>query len=89
MLLAKAGQMVAKNGRLVYTTCTINSAENQQVVNNFLRTNPDFCLEDFNDKLNFLPLDNNDRNQAAKGMLTLLPGKYLTDGMFYASMRRN
>lgn len=89
LLLAKASQLVDKNGRLVYTTCTINTAENQQVVNEFLKKNPEFCLENMKENLSFFPLDQDDRNQAETGMLTLLPGKYLTDGMFYASMRRN
>lgn len=88
-LLAKAGQMVDKNGRLVYTTCTINKDENQKIISEFLEKNCHFSLEDLNDNLSFLPLDQYDRNQAATGMLTILPGKYLTDGMFYASMRRN
>jgi 16S rRNA (cytosine967-C5)-methyltransferase len=88
-LLEKASQLVNKNGRLVYTTCTINFAENQHIVTGFLEKNPAFSLENLNDNLNFLPLDHYDRSQAATGMLTLLPGKYLTDGMFYASMRRN
>ncbi|MGI5920295.1 MAG: 16S rRNA (cytosine(967)-C(5))-methyltransferase RsmB [Syntrophomonadaceae bacterium] len=88
-LLNKAGQMVEAGGRLVYTTCTINDAENQQVVLDFLNNHPDFYLENLNERLSFLPLDQDDSKEASTGMITLLPGKYRTDGVFYASMRRN
>ena len=40
-----AGPMVLwVGGRLVYATCTVNSAENQDLVTGFLRERPDFRL---------------------------------------------
>jgi 16S rRNA (cytosine967-C5)-methyltransferase len=87
-LLQKAASMVAPGGRLVYSTCTINRAENDELVCQFINTNTDFVLEGFNDEISFFPLDNKDKEGAAGGMLTVLPGKYETDGMFYAKMRR-
>lgn len=88
-LLERAGWMVMPGGRLVYATCTINQAENQDIVSGFLKNNPDFALEGFAAKIGYFPLDEEDQHNAAAGMLTILPGKYQTDGMFYALMRRS
>jgi len=88
-LLQIASDMVQPGGRLVYTTCTVDRRENQAVVESFLADNADFSLEDFSPQLGFFPLDDGDRHQAAQGMLCLLPGKYQTDGMFFARMRRS
>ena len=87
-LLEKAGHLVAPGGRLVYSTCTINRCENEDIVLQYLHNNPVFVLEGFANELGFFPLDEIDRSSAAAGMLTIIPGKYRTDGMFYARMRR-
>lgn len=87
-LLIVAGQAVAADGVLVYSTCTVNHEENEAVVNDFLMANPDFKLESIDRQIDFFPLDQTDLQAARQGFLTLLPGKYGTDGMFYARMRR-
>jgi len=87
--MEQAGQLVAPGGRLVYSTCTINSSENEDIVAEFLRNNPVFFLEGFAGEIEFFPLDEEDKRCAATGMLTIIPGKYRTDGMFYARIRRN
>lgn len=88
-LISKAGQIVAPGGRLVYSTCTVNNEENQNIISDFLHNNPEFHLEGFADDIDFFPLDEQDRRDAENGMLCILPGKYMTDGMFYARMRRS
>ncbi len=88
-LIQKAGQMVAPGGVLVYATCTNNQAENEGIVEAFLCQNPAYKLEDFSRLISFLPLDQNDQDAARSGMLSLLPGQYDTDGMFYARLRRS
>jgi 16S rRNA (cytosine967-C5)-methyltransferase len=88
-LLEKAGQIVIPGGRLVYSTCTINQDENQAMVMEFLQNNSAYGLESFAAEISYFPLDEQDQYSAAAGMLTLLPGKYQTDGMFYARMRRS
>ncbi len=87
-LLQKSASLVLPGGRLIYCTCTINRAENEDQVKLFLSNNTDFVLAGFAEDISYFPLDGEDRQLAAGGMLTIIPGKYETDGMFYAKMRR-
>lgn len=86
-LLEKAAQLVNPGGCLLYATCTIQADENEDVIQRFI-TKSDFHLESFAERIDFFPLDGSDQKKAALGMLTIMPGKYGTDGMFYAFMRR-
>ncbi|MET0401783.1 MAG: RsmB/NOP family class I SAM-dependent RNA methyltransferase [Cystobacter sp.] len=43
-LLARARSLVRPGGRLVYATCTVNRAENEDLVRQFLRDAPEFQL---------------------------------------------
>lgn len=65
-------------GELVYSTCTLNPMENEDVVRDFLSENADFELVPFN----VGELD------APDGMLTLLPHVHSTDGFFMAKIRK-
>ena len=51
-LLDAAGNMVARNGRLVYSTCSLEPEENMDQVNKFLENYDNFVLEDLS---GFLP----------------------------------
>jgi 16S rRNA (cytosine967-C5)-methyltransferase len=44
-LLFTASQYCKANGRIVYSTCTLNPAENELVVERFIKENPDFTPE--------------------------------------------
>ncbi|MBQ6895670.1 MAG: 16S rRNA (cytosine(967)-C(5))-methyltransferase RsmB [Oscillospiraceae bacterium] len=44
-ILSTAAGYLKENGTIVYSTCTINKLENEQVVDKFLKENPDFKLE--------------------------------------------
>jgi 16S rRNA (cytosine967-C5)-methyltransferase len=85
--LHKAGSLVGDDGYLLYSTCSILPAENEEIVQGFI-TNNSFALVGFDQKLSFFPLDSKDKENARQGMLTLLPGKYDTDGMFFALMKK-
>ena len=45
-LLSSASQHVREGGTLIYSTCTTEPEENEQVVENFLAAHPTFLLED-------------------------------------------
>lgn len=85
-LLQKAGHLVESGGYLLYSTCSILREENEEIIQAFLE-HSDFQLQGFNQEISFFPLDDEDRERASQGMLTLLPGKYDTDGMFFALMK--
>jgi 16S rRNA (cytosine967-C5)-methyltransferase len=80
-LLESASQLVTHGGVIVYSTCTLMSEENEQTVNRFLQTHPDFELEAMPESLSHLP-------GSSLGMLTILPCDYGSDGFFIARMRR-
>ena len=66
---------------LVYSTCTIEAAENQDVVKAFLAEQPGFVLEDTG---SFLP-----GQKRQEKMVQLYPQHDGTDGFFIARMRRS
>jgi 16S rRNA (cytosine967-C5)-methyltransferase len=86
-MLEKAVDLLAPGGLLLYATCTIHPEENEQQVSAVLR-NRSLVLEGFEKRLSFWGLDHGDKEQASRGMLAIIPGKYNSDGMFYALMRR-
>ncbi len=86
-MLRKAADLLAPGGLLLYATCTINSDENELQVMDLIKDRA-LALEGFGKEIDFWGWDEKDCQQAAQGMLTIMPGKYNTDGMFYALMRR-
>ncbi len=80
-ILENQARYVRPGGVLLYSTCTLLRRENEQVVEDFLKTNTDYSLEK-------LPLPAVFPENTT-GMLTLVPGEYDTDGFFIAKLRRN
>lgn len=79
-ILRNQSRYVKPGGVLMYSTCTVLPRENEDVVAEFLRLEPDFATEP-------LPLpDAFPPNKS--GMLTLIPGEYDTDGFFICRLRR-
>ena len=73
-MLAGASEYVKPGGTLVYSTCTLNPAENADVVNAFLTAHPDFA-----------PADD---PRLPGGMRTFYPHRDGCDGFFAAKMTR-
>jgi len=69
-------------GTMVYSTCTIGHEENEDVVLEFIKNDPDFELADFSAMLpeGIASLE--------KGMLQLYPGIHGVDGFFIAKIKR-
>lgn len=79
-ILSNQSRYVRKGGVLMYSTCTVLPRENEQVVQAFLASHPDFETEP-------LPLPE-PFPKNTNGMLTLIPGEYDTDGFFICRLRR-
>ena len=79
-ILAGAAEYVKPGGTLIYSTCTLNRAENEDAAEAFLAAHDDFEPFDFE-----LPVGSSDG-----GMLTLFPSRGETelDGFFIARFRR-
>ena len=79
-ILENQSAYVKKGGILIYSTCTVLKRENEEIVDAFLKTHPDFTLEPLELPAVFPKNDT--------GMLTLIPGQYDTDGFFISRLRR-
>ena len=78
-ILDAAAAMLRPGGRLVYSTCTLNTVENEDTVAAFLERHPDFAPEDF--ALHGLGASKN-------GMLKVFPHRVRGDGHFAAKLRK-
>lgn len=83
-ILSSAAGLVKKGGRLVYATCSLLAAENEEIVNAFLATHPDFQLLSAASVL-----EKQGIHLASGEMLRLSPHEHGTDGFFAAVLERN
>lgn len=79
-ILETQANYVKPGGILLYSTCTLVRRENEDVVEAFLQTHPEFTPEP-------LPLPAVFPENTT-GMLALIPGQYDTDGFFICRLRR-
>lgn len=77
---------VSSGGILIYSTCTIDRWENEENVLKFLKTHPDFSLDSSLEHR--LPRTLIERGRYEKGMVSILPHDFQTDGFFIASFKR-
>ncbi|MDO4793297.1 MAG: 16S rRNA (cytosine(967)-C(5))-methyltransferase RsmB [Filifactor alocis] len=77
-ILEQSSHYVKAGGVLVYSTCTLNREENRGVVEEFLKKNEDFVLEEFEVAGLY----------TRTAMAELLPDEGEWDGFFVAKMRR-
>ena len=82
LIISNAADSLKRSGRLIYSTCTLNRAENEDIINAFLADNPGFEPEPLPSRI---PLS--DRN--IRHMTTLMPHRNNTDGFFIASLKKN
>ena len=76
-ILEKAATCVENGGILVYSTCTVLPAENEELVNAFLADHKEFSLVPFH--VGELHVN---------GMITLTPHAHGTDGFFLAKLQK-
>lgn len=77
-ILDNASQYVKKDGILIYSTCTLNREENQEVIHHFLSTHTNFTLDDM-----IIPTLGQ-----VYGMVELLPDEGQWDGFFISKLKR-
>ncbi|MEG0115325.1 MAG: 16S rRNA (cytosine(967)-C(5))-methyltransferase RsmB [Hydrogenoanaerobacterium sp.] len=81
-ILEISSKYVKSGGKLVYSTCTLHKAENEEVTQRFLQEHSEFTAEP-------LPLRIKELTGAQEDWrVTLLPEKLNSDGFFFATMRR-
>lgn len=81
-ILESAARAVKPDGILVYSTCTIEQAENRDVVRAFLAKHPEFYIERAGA---FLPAPH---GHESEDMVQLYPQRDGTDGFFIARMHK-
>lgn len=79
-IFTNASKWVKKGGILVYATCTLNYAENEAIIKEFLANNPQWQLETKNNDC----LEN--YSLPSKGMITIFPPDNNMDGFFMAKL---
>lgn len=79
-ILQTGSRYLNKGGRLVYSTCTINKAENRQQILKFLEKNKNFRIAEQNCTIKGSVNDDN--------MVTFLPSKANCDGFFIAVLEK-
>ena len=82
-ILSNGAKYLKKGGEMVYSTCTLFKSENEEVVERFLKENPDFSLVSFG---SILP---DGFREDKDGMMTVLPDTVDADGFFVAKLKKN
>lgn len=79
-ILYCSSKYLKPGGKLIYSTCTLSRAENEDVANRFLEENPDFspCALFYSGK-----------NGSFEWKKTITPGMYNSDGFFMAAFTRS
>jgi len=89
LILQNASAYVRPGGVLCYCTCTLNRAENEETIQEFLKDHADFVASDITCSLpSTLIMDENREKDAHNGMLTLYPDIDGCDGFFICRLER-
>ena len=86
-ILESVAKLLKPGGVLVYSTCTVTKEENQRLIEAFMVNNPQFQT-DFS-LPGYLPDIVNEKIDAGKGMVQILPQHFHTDGFFISRLKLN
>lgn len=87
-ILEIAAQLVAENGKLIYSTCTFNKQEDEGVVNWFLN-NFDYALDDVYDEIKKATIPSQLEGELGDKARRFLPFKSEGEGQFVAVFKNN
>ena len=88
-ILDNVSQYVKIGGELIFSTCTLNKAENEENVLLFLKNHSNFKAVDLTKRLKSTLIEKFDKDELKKGYLKLIPGRDGCDGFFIAVFRRD
>lgn len=88
-ILDNVSQYVKIGGELIFSTCTLNKAENEENVSLFLKNHSNFKAVDLTKRLKSILIEKFDKDELEKGYLKLIPGRDGCDGFFIAVFRRD
>ena len=86
-ILASASRLVKPGGRLVYATCSLLEAENEQIAREFQAAHPEFQLLPAAEQLAKQQVERAEE-LVQDGMLRLWPHRHATDGFFAVAWER-
>lgn len=86
-IIEHAAKLVKPDGRLVYITCSVLRDENEDIVNAFLESHPEFRLRRWTEVLN--PEERPVKANTTDNMLRLWPEDGESDGFFAAVLQRS
>jgi len=81
-ILKTVAPLVKVGGKIVYSTCTVNRKENDKLIEQFLKENSNFALDETISEHVMEPL----KDEVKSGMIQLFPDKFKTDGFFIACL---
>ena len=87
-ILDIAQKLVKSDGKLIYSTCTFNLKEDEEIVDWFLN-NYDFELEDVDDKIKNVTLASKIKNDNPEKARKFFPFCYSGEGQFVAVFKSN
>lgn len=85
-LLEKVSSLLRPGGLLVYSTCTIEPEENQQMVERFVSSHPEFELD--HSLADDLPAAVRNVMGPETGYVQILPHHFQSDGFFISRLKR-
>ncbi|BDG35093.1 16S rRNA (cytosine(967)-C(5))-methyltransferase RsmB [Saccharococcus caldoxylosilyticus] len=83
-ILRAVAPLLKRGGTLVYSTCTIDREENEEVIAQFLKHHPEFAPDETMQER----LPEKVQPYVRNGQLNLLPHYFGSDGFFIASLRK-
>lgn len=83
-ILDNAKRYLKAGGILVYSTCTLGKDENLDIINRFLKENPEFSKVSIKDEID----NDKDLDTLDEGYIELYPNIHHTDGFFIAKMQK-